>query len=212
MDLCTPLPSLDLIIQRYNIYKNKREQLLLWLVIAFSRCCRLIYQYNKNYESWTELSNTLFQLHDSEKRLIGQHTKNAITFSQSLLDTIRNKSVMPFLSTYFISKVAWPSILEEENVKDICNTVGNIFWISDDLADFVKDLKSGTPNCVLIYAEHNNIQIGQNHSFGKSIFHVALLHVIEHLLSLLQQLDGSLISTNELREFVRMYITAWLKC
>ena len=204
MNLFTPLPSFDSILLEHKTYTNT-ELLLLWIVIAFSICCRQIYQYNKNYESWKELSTALYQLHDAEKILFDQRTKHNNIFGELRLNTIRSKSVIPFLCTYLISKIASPNILEKQEyeIKYICETIGNIFWISDDLADFLKDMQTGTPNYVSICADYF-ILTGQNYCCDNA-FHLSLQYVIGHLFILLQKLDRitTSYSTNGLREFVR---------
>jgi hypothetical protein len=219
MNRSSPRTSVEKIFLHKNDSIDKREYLLLWLVVAFSISCRLLYQHNKSDKAWDHLLTTIFQLYEAEKISCEIHIDNAFMLNkQQLLNILKCKSVMPFLSTYFISKIASPinRPKEQENkIKEICKTIGSIFCISDDLADIAKDLKSGTLSYIIL-----NIPIihqSKNNIFDYETFCETLIPSIEYLLNLLDKLDKQLqsipISTNtyyKVMEFVKMYVTSWI--
>ena len=115
-------------VEKIFLHKNdsidKREYLLPWLVVAFSISCRLLYQDNKSNKAWAHLSTSIFQLYEAEKITCEIHIYNAFILNkQQLLNILKCKSVMPFLSTYFISINASPinrPKKQENKIKEIC--------------------------------------------------------------------------------------------
>jgi hypothetical protein len=218
LNLSSPMPSSDYYLLKYNDPIDNRESLLLSLVVAFSVSSRLLYQRNESDKAWIQLSESIFQLYEAEKKSCELHLENvAPSHNNCLLNILKCKSVMPSLSTYYISKVASPSSSknQENKIKEICETIGIIFWIADDLADIAKDLKAGTPNYITINTP--SILQKKNNIFEFETFCENLIPSIECLLNLLEKLDQQLqslsISINihrKVMEFVKMCVTAWI--
>jgi hypothetical protein len=199
------------------LFKGHNENLLVWIIIAFSISCKNLYQYCKNDRAWNQLSESIFELYSAEKLSCHLRINHISLPENQVLDVIRCKSVMPSLVTYFISEVACPanSKKEENNMKEICHIIGSIFWISDDLADIVKDLESRTPSLITIHGQ-NVINI-KNDFFCNNTICGVLISLVESLLNLLDNLERELkrISFSQdtcykVMEFVRMSIFTWI--
>ena len=216
LDLMDLSKSPDKTILLKDACLNKLEWSLAWFVFAFSISCRLLHRYSKNDEAWEKLSLSVFRLYCAEKlscRL--QRNKLRMSNSESLMKKLRYKSVVPSISTFFISQVACASSLEkqENKIEEICETIGSIFWISDDLGDNAKDLKSGTLSYITV--KMLNIPHDENLIFDEESFYEVLISFIEYLLNLLQKLDeelksisGSTITYSKVMEYVQMYVTS----
>jgi hypothetical protein len=179
--------------------------------------CRRLYQFNRNEEAWNKLSASIFQLYRAEKNTSDLRLKK--TFSRDQwLDALKCKSVLPSMTHSLISQIAFDSgsIQAEKNIEELCDIIGHIFWIIDDLADISKDLKNGIPSYVTLKA--TNIHPSQNNFSEKLNLWEALDATIEDLFALLKRLDDKMNSLSipnnlyyKVMNFVKMYINGWLK-
>ncbi len=216
MDISSDISEFEKKILHTNKVYDKIEYLLLSLIIAFGLCCRGLYDYSKDDVTWKELFKVLQQMRYAEKITSEIQTRVKIMKRGNLLRQIKYKSVMPSLSMYTISKLASPgsSKNHENNAKEIAHTMGNIFWIADDLADVSEDIQSGHPSYIttnLSVPSYVNMQVGEK------AFNETIICSIEYLLNLLEKLKKQLNSksishdiSSKVMEFVSISIATWL--
>lgn len=196
-------------------YKNNTagtiERLLLMSIIAFGVTCRRLYWINMNKQAWDKLSASIFRLYHAEKITSDPRLNNTLS-SDQWLDTLECKSVLPSITHSLISEVATASYSKppKNKVEEICDTLGRIFWLADDLSDIAKDLKAGTPSYVTTKAT-------KFHFSDKSNLSEPLTATIEDLFTLLNKLDKEMESLSipdntheEVVKFAKMYVNAWL--
>jgi hypothetical protein len=89
----------------------------------------------------------------------------------------------------------------------------HIFWLCDDLSDFVDDIKSRSPNYIAIYTTFINNRT--NNYFGSDSLVLSIIHVMGRIMDYLDKLNEQLKQIPSIKnrtvEFVQMYIIAWLK-
>lgn len=77
----------------------------------------------------------------------------------------RNKSMLPFLVIYLITRLPDSSTIEksENDFNSFMTNMGEIFWLVDDLVDVIRDLESNHLNSVLIQVNDkiDDIEISQ---------------------------------------------------
>lgn len=214
MDLSTE-PSLNNIHYKNDI-TGTIERFLLMLIIAFGVTCRRLYRLNKNKQAWDKLSASIFRLYHAEKIASNLRLNNTLS-SDQWLDALKCKSVLPSITHSLISEVASASSskLQENEIEEICDTMGSIFWLADDLSDIAKDLRAGIPSYVTIKAA--KFYPIKNNFSDKLNLREALVATIEDLFTPLNKLDKEMESLSipdnthdEVVKFVKMYVNAWL--
>lgn len=188
-------------------------QLLFIFVDTFFISVHQLYNTSGNDEQWVRLCNTLLKLFAAEKAMT-RIDLNAALKDQSNFETIEYKSVMPFVAMNMISRLtAHPSSNKQDNeVEQLSKLIGNIFWITDDVADIAVDIKNNVPG----YITKKMMQMRNNPDQESSI-KVALTETVNDLFALYNKLDN--FSNNkslpdsafiDFKLFIKMYIYSWL--
>lgn len=201
------------------ILSNDNKNLILWIIVAFSMLCKNLYHESRNSKAWVQLSESILQLFYAEKLSCDICNNNTDLSYSEILNIIKCKSVMPTFAIYLLSELAnsTSSRKNQGKIKDICNIIGNIVGLSDDLADIIIDLESGVPNIITLKFQRKNIYRIKNNFLYDDIVCEVIFSTVDNLLTLLEALEKELkslpisISTNyKIMEFVKMNVTSWI--
>jgi hypothetical protein len=193
-------------------------KLFLYFAIAFFSKCKDIYGYNPQKAKWNALSKNIFKLYNAERLCYDINLNNVVrNSSNQLLKTVRCKSVMPFLIVYNISEMIRHNVskLVDKRMKKICSLLGEILWISDDLADIEKDVRNGTPNFITIRLLN---ELKRRRKILNSEAYCEVIELaVENLVNLLKDLEDHIDSLSppsnvrrDWENFVHMYVAAWI--
>ena len=124
----------------------------LWGVLSFcaSRGRGLLLG-TANQVAWKDLGNTIAILLASEKE-VATATWLSAAEARPLLPYMEAKSCLPSVAALHIARLAHRpgTIIGESGLLEIATCLGTLFWRVDDLVDLLKDLRTGTPNAVLL--------------------------------------------------------------
>ncbi len=135
-----------------------QEQLLLSLI---SLCCRHggeLLARTGNYDAWKKLGGVIVALLQSEREMAAS---SWLSYEEALLllPHMETKSALPSLACMHIACLG-RSRLEDAAARELLTAserMGRLFWRIDDVVDLLKDLRSGTPNALLLrMADHLN--------------------------------------------------------
>jgi hypothetical protein len=124
----------------------------LWGLLAFcaSRGRGLLLA-TANQSAWEDLGNIIGILLASEKEVAAATWPSAAE-ARRLLPYMEAKSCLPSAAALHIARLAHkPStITGESGLREVAKWLGTLFWRVDDTVDLLKDLRTGTPNAVLL--------------------------------------------------------------
>ena len=188
-------------------------QLLFIFVDTFFISVHQLYSTSGNDVQWVRLCKTLLKLYAAEKATT-RIDLNAALKDQSNFEIIDYKSVMPFVAMNMISELTThpTSNVQDDDVEQLSKLAGNIFWISDDVADIATDVKNNVPG----YITKTILQMKNNSNQELSI-KVALTETVNELFALYNRLDDfqnnkqlSKKTFADFKLFMKMYIYSWL--
>ncbi len=212
-----------------SIKKNNNDSignliifLFLLVNIFFKECWRLHCAYSTNKETWEQFGKLIVDLYESEINCakVKLHDVYNHQVETNLLSQLQCKSARSSQVISTISKMTIPDKLfltKKKYVEIACDTLGDIFWIVDDLADFVKDLNRSIPSFVTLKVKPFLIQEREEkgESFEVSTILALSVEALYHLMSKLDRdlnciplLDKTV--HHDVVEFMEMYTYAWL--
>jgi len=130
---------------------NLQEQLLLSLIAL---CCShgaALLRTTGNVQAWSELGDVTLALLRAESQISASQWKSYEDV-RALLPQMETKSSLPSLACLHIACLAHtpPAGIVDAELRAVAAHMGRVFWLVDDLVDVLKDLRSGTPNAVLV--------------------------------------------------------------
>ena len=192
------------------------EQLLALLISGFGIACKALYGENKNSTAWNMLKRVLLDLYHAEKETASirfDHNSSV----QHWYEVFKRKSVVPFEVISIISWLAeeFKSDFQREKMQQICQKIGNIIWIADDLSDISKDSNAGIPGYVTIKAmlcSFRNTSHQTDLDLTGSITETIqdLFTYMDGLKTDLELIHGQENLRSQIFEFIHMYVYAWL--
>jgi hypothetical protein len=131
--------------------QDVRERAL-WGLLAFCASSgRRLLLATANQAAWEDLGNTIAILLASEKEVAAATWPSAAE-AHRLLPYMEAKSCLPSVAALHIARIAHKpaTIVCESGLLEVATWLGTLFWRVDDLVDLLKDLRTGTPNAVLL--------------------------------------------------------------
>lgn len=161
-----------------------------------------------------ELHDTLHFMFLSEKLSVTRGSAGNEEDTRLLTRAMEIKSVTPFKAMGLMCLNAGTSghDAEEEAIRAVCDKVGKIFWMVDDLADFPADGRRQLPNYVI-----QKLDIPAPGPDGGLTIKAAMEETLDDIVRQMNGMEelatAGLISAQtiaELRRFVVMYMNSWL--
>lgn len=151
--------------------EDVRERAL-WGLLAFCASSgRGLLLESANLAAWEELGNTIAILLKSEAE-VSMATWPSLEEAHRLLPSMEAKSCLPSVAALHIARLAHKpaTIPDEAGLLPAARELGRLFWRVDDLVDLLQDLRSGTPNAVLLrLADRLNAE-GRQFASDKDIY------------------------------------------
>jgi hypothetical protein len=147
------------------------EQFLFGLL---AYCCASGFQLvskTGNQDAWEDLGRIVGQL------LIAEAEVASVTWptraeARRLLPSVEAKSCLPSVATLHIARLAYSAAASKlsDEMLAAATQLGNVVWRIDDLVDLLKDLRTGTPNSVLLGLADRLADEGRRLATDKDIY------------------------------------------
>jgi squalene-hopene/tetraprenyl-beta-curcumene cyclase len=184
----------------------------LWGLLAFCASSgRNLLLATANQAAWQDLGNNIAILLASEKEVATARWPSAAE-AHRLLPYMETKSCLPSVAALHIARLAHTpaTILRETDLMTVAMWLGTLFWRLDDLVDLLKDLRTGTPNAVLLRLTDRLAAEGRWFASDKDIYDELDSGADE--LARLARLAGqqeSIERRNALIQFTNLVISGW---
>lgn len=176
------------------------DDILLGFFLSFVSCCQIGYRLNQNSieneTSWQNLLESTSRLHFGEKKS---------SQPEAGIGVIGIKSIEPFVNLFLISKLFCNSSANDPQINEFCITIGKIFWLIDDLADYRRDMATGHPNYI-------NLKISNGVSKEKAL--IDTIFEIDTLLldssKILNEIKASSLLYRKALGLIYSYVLSWM--
>ncbi len=189
---------------------NLQEQFLLSLI---ARCCSrgaALLRTTGNVQAWSDLGNVTLALLQAESQMSSSQWKS-YEDARALLPQMETKSSLPSLACLHIACLAHtpPAGILDAELRSAAAHMGRVFWLVDDLVDILKDLRSGTPNAVLLRLAKRSALQKRPYVSDTDIYYEADA-CAEELATMTGVGPNSSVSLNQnVLEFERLLIAGW---
>jgi hypothetical protein len=130
--------------------KDARECYLFALIAFCAETGQRMLMASGNGPAWMALGETIGRLFESQRRIAGLSWPLRDE-ARRLLPILEAKSCLPSHAALQIAQLAEECPGHSADLKPAALRLGRIFWLIDDLVDVLKDLRTGTPNAVVIH-------------------------------------------------------------
>ncbi|MEO7145849.1 MAG: prenyltransferase/squalene oxidase repeat-containing protein, partial [Bryobacteraceae bacterium] len=191
--------------------EDLRERLLCGLVAFCASNGWRLFQATGNRAAWENLGKTIARLLEGEQE-VAKTVWPTRTEARRLLPYMEAKSCLPSAASLHIAQLAHKPAAMEFNpgLVAAAKWLGTVFWRVDDLVDLLQDLRTGTPNVVLLSLSDRLAAEGRSFASDKDIYD-ELDAAAEELIQLLVLPPEHGIGPREsLSEFARGVVAGWV--
>lgn len=204
-------PSSDEVGNRME-HAGPVEKFLLTSIVAFTENSKRLYTSGSGKREWDFLRSSLDHLYQAEFTASTNYQAKTLSHD-ALIDALYRKSALPTTTIALISRLACPSASAdgEQAILDVCDTLGRIFWLVDDLSDIAKDARTGLPSYVTLRSTVSDCA-------GSAVsIRDGITATVEDLCNLMRQLEDLLASPavpdgvgDRILRFARASVYSWL--
>ena len=127
-----------------------RERFLYKLVAYCASTGYLLFVETRNKNAWQDLGETVALTLEGEK-VTSSGLWLSCTEARRILPYVQAKSCLPSVVALHVALLAHePSVILARDLAETAKWLGNLFWYIDDLTDLLDDLRTGTPNVILL--------------------------------------------------------------